>query len=381
MNPLHLTLVASLIGYAGVTAARVILSLYALRLGAQPAQIGILMALSFAFPLLLSWPIGVWADRIGSRGLLLLGFTAGAAGMLIAWFTPSLPAIYAAGALAGAAFVFCNVLAQNLVGLLSKAEERARNFSNASLMGSISNVAGPLIAGFAIDHFSYAMACLASGGLFVVAFLLIALWGARLPGGSRARTARAKTSLRGWLSDRAMLAIMLTTSMVQLGQDMFMFYLPIYGHDIGLSASAIGSILAAYALASSLIRLVLPLMVKRLGEERMLAITFAVAALGFAMLPLFENPWMLGIIAFGFGLGFGCGMPVTMMLLFARAPAGRSGETIGMRQTVNNFVRVVSPPVFGAIASSAGLLAVFMLSAVLMGAIGWTTRPRAPRAS
>lgn len=376
MNPLYLTLAIGLLGYSGVTAARVTLSLYALDLGAQPAEMGMLVATYFAFPLLLSWPVGVWADRIGSRRLLLFGMCAGTAGMTIPFFIPKLAAMFVGGALAGLSFVFCNVLVQNLVGLLSKPEERARNFSNSSLMGSASNIVGPLIAGVAIDHVGHAVASLCSGGLMFAAFVMVAIWGGTLPGGGGKRAAAAQSSLRERLSDRAVMAIILITTLLQVGQDLYMFYMPIYGHSIRLSASAIGSILATAAAAACTIRIFLPALISRLGEERLLALSFFFAAATFLLIPQFQNPWVLGLIACCFGLGFGCGQPITMMLLFSRAPAGRSGETVGLRHAVNNFGRLISPPIFGAIASAAGLLTVFVISALLMAAGGWITKPR-----
>ncbi len=381
LSPLYLTLAVSLIGYSGVTAARVLLSLYALNLGAGPAEIGLLVASYFALPLVLSWPIGVWADRIGSRGLLMGGLITGVIGMAIPWFVPKLPALYVAGALSGVAFVFCNVLAQNIIGLLSTPDERARNFSNASLMGSGSNVLGPLIAGFAIDHAGHATASLCAAGLFLTAFVLVALWGGTLPGGGGKRAAAVSSSLRERLSDKAVMGIILITTLIQIGQDLFMFYMPIYGHGIGLSASAIGAILASFASASSLVRVVLPPLIKRVGEARLLASTFVIAAISFVLLPLSENALILGLISFCFGLGMGCGMPITMMMLFSRAPEGRSGETIGLRQAVNNFVRVITPPIFGVIASIAGLLPVFFVSAVLMGGGALVVRPKAARST
>jgi len=376
LSPLNLTLVVSLIGYSGVTAARVLLSLYALELGASPAEIGLLVASYFALPLVLSWPIGVWADRIGSRGLLMGGLITGVIGMAIPWFAPNLAALYLAGTLSSAAFVFCNVLTQNIIGLLSTPDERARNFSNASLMGSGSNILGPLIAGFAIDHAGHATASLCAAGLLLMALVLVAVWGGTLPAGGGKRAATASSSLRERLSDKAVMSVILITTLVQIGQDLFMFYMPIYGHSIGLSASAIGAILASFATASSLVRVVLPPIIKRFGEEKLLASTFVVAALSFVMLPMSENALILGLISFCFGLGMGCGMPITMMMLFSRAPDGRSGETIGLRQAVNNFVRVITPPIFGVIASVAGLLPVFLVSALLMGGGALAVRPK-----
>lgn len=381
MNPLYLTLGIALLGYSGVTAARVLLSLYALDLGAQPAEIGVLAALYFAFPLLLAWPVGVWADRIGSRGLLLFGMTVGTLAMTLPYFVPKLQALYAAGVLVGLSFVFCSVLVHNLVGLLSKPEERARNFSNSSLIGSASNILGPLVAGFGIDHAGHAIASLCAAALFLAGLALVAIWGGTLPrGGGGRHVAVPQSSLRERLSDRAVMGIILTTTLLQIGQDLYMFYMPIYGHSIRLSASAIGSILAAAAAAACTIRVFLPALVMRLGEQRLLALSFFVAAATFLLIPQFHNPWMLGLISVCFGLGFGCGQPITMMLLFSRAPAGRSGETVGLRHAVNNFGRVISPPIFGAIASVAGLLTVFVISALLMAAGGWVSKPK-PAAS
>ncbi len=381
MSPLYLTFAFSLITYSAVTAARVLLSLYALELGAQPAEIGLLAATFFAFPLVLSWPIGVWADRTGPRKLLLYGMFAGSVGMLVPWLFPKLPALYVGGALSGMAFVFCNVLVQNIVGLVSKPEERARNFSNASLMGSGSNILGPLIAGFAIDHAGHAIASLCAAGLFFMAFTMVALRGQQLPGGGGKHAIAAQNSLKELISDKAVMAAILTTTLIQIGQDLYMFYMPIYGHSIPLSASAIGTVLASFATASCVVRLVLPWLLARIGQERLLGGTFLAAAVAFLLLPLSGNILILCAISFCFGFGMGCGMPITMMMLFNSAPEGRSGQAIGLRQTVNNLARVISPPVFGAIASAAGLFTVFMISAVLMGGGALATRKRTAEAT
>ena len=380
MNPLYLTLGFAVIAYSGTTAARVVLSLFALELGADASQVGFLMATFYVFPLLLSWPIGVLADRIGSRKLLLFGFAVGTAGLLIPYFFPNIRALYAAGLLGGMAFVFSNVLVQNLIGLLSEPHERARNFSNASLAGSASNIAGPLIAGLAIDHAGHGIASASAAALFAVAWVMVAVWGASLPGGSGKPAEASKGSLKERLSDKAVLGVILMTCLIQVGQDLYMFYMPVYGHGIGLSATAIGSILAAFAAAACVVRVVLPQIITRYGEERVLAAAFFSATFGFMLLPFFQNAIVLGAISFAFGLGQGCGMPITMMMLFSKSPPGRSGETVGLRQTMNNLGRIITPPIFGLIASATGLMAVFLISGVLMGVGGWMAKPRTGRA-
>jgi len=376
VNPVHLTLATAVVAFSGITAARVQLSLYALDLGAGPTEVGLLFTTIFLFPLLLSWPIGRWADRMGSRGLLMLGQAAGVIGMIIPYVVPKLYALYIAGLLSGLCFAFTSVLILNLMGLLSKPQDRARNFANNSLMGSLSNVLGPLIAGFAIDHAGFGIASLCSAGLSLAGLVMLAVWGGTLPGGSGRRAAASRSSLGDRLSDRVAVGIILVSCLAQVGGDLFSLYLPIYAHGLGLSASAIGAILASFFVGAAAIRIVLPQLINRLGENNLLTGGLFIAALGFLLMPVFAHPVMLGLVSFVFGMGIGCAQPITMMLLFNRAPEGRSGETVALRQTANNVARVVTPPVFGFIAAVTGLWGVFVLSALLMGAGGWAIRCR-----
>lgn len=374
MPPLYLTFALMTCCFSSISSARVILSLNALDLGATPSAVGLLVATFYTFPLLLSWPVGVLSDRLGSRWLLFGGAACGACGMLIPVFFRSLAALYVAGFAIGFAFTFYNVLLQNLVGLLSTPENRTRNFSNSSMFGATTLFLGPLVGGIAIDTVGHALACLASTALSSTAVLLLGVFGASLPGGRRNAAPRGR--VRDMLADRGMLRILLTSSLVQMGQDLFQFYLPIYGHGIGLSASAIGAILASFAAAYFVVRVVMPRMIAAIGEERLLRYSFFLAAAGFVLVPVFRGEFALMIVAFMFGCGMGCGQPITTMLLFNRSAEGRSGETFGLRQTTNNVVRVTAPTVFGFIASVAGLFAVFGISAVLMGIGGALTGTR-----
>ena len=69
MPPLYLTFALMTCCFSSISSARVILSLNALELGATPSAVGLLVATFYTFPLLLSWPVGVLSDRLGSRWL------------------------------------------------------------------------------------------------------------------------------------------------------------------------------------------------------------------------------------------------------------------------------------------------------------------------
>ena len=350
--------------FVGVNAARVVLTLYALDLGAPSSSVGVLGGMFYLFPLLLSWPIGAAADRHGPRNLLLIGGCVGALAMLLPFFFRTLSIMYLAAAMSGLALAFFLVTLQNLIGTMSTPENRARNFSNFSLVGAITNFVGPLVAGFSIDHFGHRHACLSVVMLATTA-LLIVVGGRRFFPGPRktAPPAKSKTAMM----DRNVAIMLATSSLVQLGTDIFQFYLPIYGHAIGLSATSIGSVLASFAAAAFVVRIFLARLVKTMPADKLLAYSFCAGALGFALTPLFEHAIALMAVAFVFGLGMGLGTPLTVILMFSRSAEGRSGQTLGVRLTANNSVRVFGPMIFGAVGTALGLWPVFLINAVLMG--------------
>lgn len=361
---IHLALALTFFHFVGINAARVVLTLYALALGAHASAVGVVGGMFYLFPLLLSWPIGAAADRRGPRGLLLIGAVTGACALLLPYFFRVLPMLYVAAAMSGLALAFFHVTLQNLIGVSSKPEDRARNFSNFSLVGAVTNFVGPLVAGFSIDHFGHAYACLSVVALSSVALALLLVWGRLLPGPRKAAPPpRAPLSA---LVDRNVVMMLATSSLVQLGTDVFQFYLPIYGHGVGLSATAIGTVLASFAAASFVARAFLARLIKGVGPDRLLMYAFAAGAVGFMLVPLFESVLMLSVVAFLFGLGMGCGIPLTVILMFSRSTEGRSGQTLGVRLTANNFVRAFGPMVFGAIGSAFGLWPVFVINAAMM---------------
>ena len=373
---IHLTLALTFFNFVCSNAARVVLTLYALELGAPPSAVGVIGGLLFLFPLLLSWPIGALADRAGSRGLLLFASTCGGASLVLPYFAHSLAAFYVAAALNGLALAFFHVTLQNLIGILSKPEDRARNFSNFSLTGSVTAFTGPLVAGLSIDSVGHAAAFLVIALPSAVAVLLLLAWGRLLPPPGKASATPGPGALRT-LGDREVRRMLVTSGMVQLGTDLFQFYLPIYGHSVGLSASAIGAILATLAVASFVVRLFLARLVKQVPAEKLLVRVFCMGAIGFALVPFFTHPAALAAVAFFFGLGMGIGIPLTVMMMFSRSAEGRSGQTLGLRLTANNFVRVTGPIVFGAVGSAFGLPPVFWINAVVMAAGGAMSLSRA----
>jgi MFS family permease len=372
LKPIHLVLALALLNFSTVLGGRVLLALYALQFGANPFAVGALAATVSASPMLFAWLVGRLIDRFGARWLLIIGAAGGAGGMLVPYLMPQLWALYLAAALLGLSFTFYTVSLQNLVGMLGKAGEHARNFSNFTMVAAVANFLGPMIAGFSIDHLGFGAACISLVLLSLVAVALVAWRGAILPGGKP--QSGAAGSFREMLADPDVRRVLATSSLVQLGIDLFQFYMPIYGHEIGLSASAIGVVLAMFAAASFVVRALVPRLVTRLHEEAVLAYAFYIAGASYLLIPFCSNAVLLSLVGFLLGLGVGCGPPITMMLTYSQSPAGRSGEALGLRFTLNHLARVVGPLAFGSIGSAFGLFPVFWGNALMMACGGLISR-------
>jgi MFS family permease len=366
---LNLTFALALLNMANTRAARIVFALYALSLGAEPVTVGALAAMFSAPAMALSWPVGRWADRYGARWLLTIGAAFGIAGMLLPFWFPHLVALFIAAGLVGLSFTFYTVTLQNLVGVASAPAQRSNNFSTFSLMLALAGFIGPVLGGFSIDHAGYALGCLLLSGLCILPLILLFTLGRHFPPGEN-KPAPAG-GLRGALGVPGLWRILAIGSLVVTGIDVFQFYLPIYGHDIGLSASVIGLVLSMFSVAAFVVRAVMPRLLERYSEERILVSAFWVGAASFLLVPLTSNPWLLGLLSFTFGMGMGCSQPITMMMTFSNSAEGRSGEALGLRLTVNHMTRVVCPLLFGAIGSlfgPFGLFAVFWANAVMLGA-------------
>ncbi len=85
----------------------------------------------------------------------------------------------------------------------------------------------------------------------------------RRPGGGSAPPSRPPPSLTGLLAGPALRRVLLVNTILSGAWDTHLFVVPIYAVYIGLSATTIGVILAAFAAATFVIRLLLPYIQQR----------------------------------------------------------------------------------------------------------------------
>ncbi len=364
----------SVISHMAFTASRMTVSLAAIQMKAPTVTVGLLLSLYALLPMLLSVSSGRWIDRVGTRVPMLMGSLMLGVGFMAPTLWLSLPALFFNSLTVGTGYMLFHLCIQKLTGEIGDGSERMRNFGWLAVGFSISAFCGPIIAGNLIDHVgagaSFGASFGASAVLIVVAVALLQwrwtfsgrslLEPGQGPGGGRLRDLIQTPELR-----RLYVAVVLTST----AWDVFQFLVPIQGSRIGLSASQIGVVMAAFSAATFTVRMALPWMVRHFTEWQLLGAVQVIAASVYLTVPFITTHWGFIALSFMLGLGLGAGQPSVMTILHRASPAGRVGEAVGLRMMLVNGTQTVLPTTFGAVGS---LLGVFFSGAMAYAPLYWT---------
>ncbi|HSN42116.1 MAG TPA: MFS transporter [Burkholderiales bacterium] len=368
--PIYLIILVTVLTHTSFKGSKVLISLYAIELDANPLTIGVLFSMYSIFPVFLSVYAGKLSDRFGCRLPMLFGACGLFAGLLLPFLMPHLVTLYFSAGLIGMCYIFYTVSVQHLIGSFGEGQERTRNYSLFSLGVALTALLGPTTTGFAIDLIGHRATYLLLA-LFPALPILVLLFFARLlPRMQVHGKPKPEQRVMDLVKILTLRRALITAGIIETGLELFNFYLPIYAHSIGFTASHIGLIMGAFALALLLVRTVMPMLSRRFSEERVLSASLLLAAMSCLLFPLVSSFVLLLAMAFVLGLGLGCGSPLSMILAYNRSPAGRSGEAMGLRQTVNKATEAVVPLVFGLIGTAFGMVPVFWLDAVMLAVGG-----------
>ena len=151
---------------------------------------------------------------------------------------------------------------------------------------------------------------------------------------------------------------------------MMVLSVPVQGARIGLSAANIGAIMGTFGVATFVVRLGMPWLSRRLSEWQTLTLALGVTAFVYLVFPLLTALPVLLALAFVLGLGLGSAQPMVMSLIHRVAPAGRTGEAVGVRTGLLNTSQVFMPLLFGAFSTAAGTVPAFWILAMILAAGG-----------
>ena len=360
--------------HMSLTGGRVSVTLSAIELGMNTFEVGLLIAFFALLPMLVSVTAGRLIDKVGP-------FRPMRAAALIAGLGALLPLIWlhwialgVAAVCIGVGHMAFQVSIQGQLGAGSP-EERLRNYSWLSLTLAISGFGGPLISGLSIDHLGYRwafglLAVFPIGAGLVVMRMRRRMLAAHIP---KPRT-QQKHKVMDLFKIRTLRYALLANLTLAGAWDTHAFLVPIYGAQRGLSATTIGTVLASFALATFLIRKVLPIIQKRATPWQLIHFAMITAGLNFLLYPFFSDVWILAAMSFILGLSLGCTQPSILSLLQQHAPDGRKSEVFGMRMALINGSQVSLPMAFGAVGSLIGVMPLFWGTALVVTSGAWFTR-------
>ena len=372
--------------HASMTGMRLATPLLALQQGYSALAVGVLLALFSLTQVFMAIPAGRFTDRHGLRRPVQISVTIAMVGSAAAVFFPIFPVLCLGALATGGATGFTVIALQRHVGRMSSdANQLKETFSWLAIGPSVSNFIGPFFAGLLIDH---AGAVPADSAGFRAAFIMLTLmplvawyWIRQVKEQPMEPVHPEHANARVWdlLKEPLMRRLLMVNWLLSSCWDVHTFVVPVLGHERGFSASVVGTILGSFAVASALIRVILPWIARRLQEYRLLTGAMVLAGLIFAIYPFFESPFAMGVCSVCLGLVLGVVQPMIMSTLHQITPAHRQGEALGLRIMAVNASSVVMPLIFGAAGAVAGVTAVFWVigSGVASGSpLAWRLRPR-----
>lgn len=382
MNPLHIHVTLAAFNHMAMNGSRLTVMLFAATLGASPALIGLLAALFGLVGAFVAVPVGRWIDRSGPRKPMMLASAMVTLGAVIAGVWHELSALFIIAPLMGTFNSMFQMTTHQTVGRYGKPEDRANNFSTQALAISTATFLGPLSAGIAIDHIGYANAFFLTAAYGFVPMAVVWMGLLKFPAKSERKREEA-TPVSGWalLKDRELRRAYIAAASNNAIWSIWGFMLPLYGHSISLSATAIGTLAACLSGGTVVVRLITRPLLCHYKPWPLIIVSHIMIGAGFLFIPFTQVYAVLVALAFMMGIGLGLSGPLSTTVMYDASPPDKVGEVIGLRMTMANLAQTLVPLLSGAVGAALGVAPVYWVVAACMLGDAWVNREklRAPK--
>ena len=364
--------------HACMAGMRMATPLLALKQGYSALAVGALLAFFALTQVFLALPAGRYADHNGLKKPLRISVCMASVGAVLSAIWPVFPVMCLSALATGGATGMAVIALQRHVGRMAQNPAALRvAFSWLSIGPAISNFLGPVLAGLLID-FAGPEAAHVSG--FQWAFLLMALlplstwfWVRSVKEfhAPKVQPGSAPRRALDLLAEPMMRRLLGVNWLLSSCWDVHTFVVPVLCHERGYSASVVGTILGAFAIAAAFIRVCLPFISRHVKEHQIITGAMVCTGVVFGVYPFMATPWAMGVCSVLLGLVLGTVQPMIMSTLHQITPVHRQGEALGLRLMSINASSVLMPMLFGAAGAVAGVAPVFW---VVGTAVGWGSR-------
>ncbi len=356
-----------------MTGMRMAGPLMVLREGQGALTAGLLMSLFAVSQVMLALPAGRLTDRYGLRKPVWLAAVLVLAGAMLGAISPRLEVLCVSALLCGAANNLSLIAVQRHAGLLTETPAQLRQvFSWMAIGPSASNFLGPMIAGIVIDAWGFRFAYLV---LAFVPLVALALIGA-VPEMDKAVPPEGEAKASAWdlLRNSAFARLMAVNWAMASCWNVHSFIVPLIGVERGVSATVIGSILGSFAIAATVIRVLIPWLAKHLHEATVIGGAMLISGLVLGAYPFAPNAWLMGAASAMLGLVLGSVQPMVMSALHQITPRHRHAEALALRTMAINGSSAIMPTIFGFAGAYVGAAGVSWAVGLLVGGLSWLPR-------
>lgn len=239
----------------------------ATRFNASPTMIGLLFASFGATLLTLSVPMGVLSDRIGRKGPMMFGLALLAISTLAFAYAESLPMLFAARLVQGAADGMTWIVGFAMIADLYGPEERGRAMGLAMAGSTLGIIIGPVLGGWLYQMGGIRLPFLIVAAMAVIDLIVFAVVAPRTKGSG------ASAPLRRVLTHRP---VAITALVVIAGGGTIAMLEPVIPlvmrARLGLGPAAIGTLFGIAAVASTTMHPICGRLSDRYGGKRLMMI-------------------------------------------------------------------------------------------------------------
>jgi predicted MFS family arabinose efflux permease len=339
-----------ILGHIGLHSAfsgmRMAAPLLALSLGYGTASIGVLMAMFAAAQIAIALPARRLVNDRGLKFCLTLCGVSAASGIGLAAAWPALPALGLGALCCGGAIGLSLITLQRHVGRAAASDaELRRGLSWVSIAPTASTFIGPLLAGALIDNAGYQAAFMALG-LLPLGSLVAARLAREIP--MAPAPTQAPSAPWSLLRLPHFRQLMVLNWLMSACWDLHGFMVPVIAHERGISASSIGMLMGAFALAATLSRRAVPAIASRAPDWLVLAIAVTLSGALLALYPFLESLPSMMACSFALGALLGAVQPLVMILIHKVAPEHRQVDAMALRMMMFNGSGIAMPMAYGA---------------------------------
>ncbi|MGH7048413.1 MAG: MFS transporter [Stellaceae bacterium] len=371
MPILFLVVFIDLVGFGLVIP---LLPFYAVRFGASPQEVTLLLAVYSLMQLFTAPLWGRLSDRIGRRPVLMISMATFALAYLWLGAADALWMLFAARALAGACAG--NIAAaQAYIADVTTPENRARGMGMIGAAFGLGFIFGPALGGYLAGN-NPATANLEAPAWVAAGLSVVALCGVlfvlreslapeqrgRAP--AIGRVAAILDALRRPVLSRLILVFFLVILAFAGMESTFALWAMA---QFQWGPAEVGYVFAYVGLLSAILQGgLIGRLAKHYGEERLLLAGLVLICLGLVLLPFARGLAILGIALSGLALGMGLTQPSINSLISRRAAREEQGSVLGVTQSVGSLSRVLGPALAGMLFGDLGRASPFWWGAALV---------------